>query len=158
MLIEAKNQILNIQDDFQKNECCDLFNRDNIILSFVLLKIRPIYRQTQDYDVVVVGGGIVGAASAREILLRHPNWKVALLEKENKLAIHQTGHNSGVVHAGIYYKPGTLKAKLCVEGMKLCYEYFDQKKIPYKKIGKLIVATTEDEVPRLLVRPNPFID
>lgn len=110
-----------------------------------------LFSRSEKYDVVVVGGGIVGAASAREILIRHPNWKVALLEKEDKLAAHQTGHNSGVVHAGIYYKPGSLKAKLCVEGMKLCYEYFDQKKIPYKKVGKLIVATTEEEVPRLLV-------
>lgn len=108
-------------------------------------------KKTQKYDVVVVGGGIVGAASAREILLRHPEWKVAVLEKEQKLALHQTGHNSGVVHAGIYYLPGSLKAKLCVEGMKLCYEYFDQKNIPYKKIGKLIVATTEAEIPRLMV-------
>lgn len=76
---------------------------------------------------------------------------MAVVEKEQKLALHQTGHNSGVVHAGIYYLPGSLKAKLCVEGMKLCYEYFDHKKIPYKKIGKLIVATTEAEIPRLLV-------
>lgn len=98
-----------------------------------------------------MGGGIVGTASAREILLRHPKWKVAVVEKESKLAAHQTGHNSGVVHAGIYYKPGSLKAKLCVEGMKLCYEYFDAKKIPYKKVGKLIVATNEAEVPRLMV-------
>lgn len=102
---------------------------------------------------MVVGGGIVGAASAREILLRHPNWKVAVVEKEECLAFHQTGHNSGVIHAGIYYVPGTLKAKLCVEGMQLCYKYFDEKNIPYKKVGKLIVATEEAEVPRLLVWP-----
>lgn len=84
--------------------------------------------------------------------MRHPTWKVAVVEKENRLAVHQTGHNSGVVHAGIYYKPGTLKAKLCVEGMQLCYKYFDQKHIPYKKVGKLIVATEEIEVKRLMVR------
>lgn len=110
------------------------------------------FRRTEKYDVVVVGGGIVGTASAREILLRHPTWKVAVVEKEESLAFHQTGHNSGVVHAGIYYKPGTLKAKLCVEGMQLCYKYFDEKKIPYKKVGKLIVATEEVEIPRLLVK------
>nr|XP_016945307.1 L-2-hydroxyglutarate dehydrogenase, mitochondrial isoform X1 [Drosophila suzukii] len=99
-----------------------------------------------DYDLVVVGGGIVGAASAREILLRHPSLKVAILEKESQLAKHQSGHNSGVIHAGIYYKPGTLKARLCVEGMHLAYAYLDERKIPYKKTGKLIVATDEKEV------------
>jgi len=100
----------------------------------------------RDYDLVVVGGGIVGAASAREILLRHPSLKVAVLEKESQLAKHQSGHNSGVIHAGIYYKPGTLKARLCVEGMHLAYAYLDERKIPYKKTGKLIVATDEKEV------------
>lgn len=99
---------------------------------------------------VVVGGGIVGTASAREILLRHPHLKVALVEKESKLAAHQSGHNSGVVHAGIYYKPGTLKARLCVEGSRLAYEYFDRKRIPYKKCGKLIVARNKQEIPSLL--------
>lgn len=121
---------------------------------FVFLSIKNIFvffSPVERFDVVVVGGGIVGAASAREILLRHPEWKVAVVEKENGLAKHQTGHNSGVVHAGIYYKPGTLKAKLCVEGMHLCYKYFDQKRIPYKKVGKLIVATEEAEIQRLLV-------
>lgn len=104
----------------------------------------------RDYDLVVVGGGIVGVASAREILLRHPSLKIAILEKERKLAAHQSGHNSGVIHAGIYYKPGTLKAKLCVEGLHLAYKYLDAKNIPYKKCGKLIVATNELEVSRLM--------
>ncbi|TDG47844.1 hypothetical protein AWZ03_005798 [Drosophila navojoa] len=99
-----------------------------------------------EYDLVVVGGGIVGAASAREILLRHPTLKLAILEKEPKLAMHQSGHNSGVIHAGIYYKPGTLKARLCVEGLNLAYKYLDEHQIPYKKCGKLIVATDEKEV------------
>ncbi|XP_030556741.1 L-2-hydroxyglutarate dehydrogenase, mitochondrial isoform X2 [Drosophila novamexicana] len=100
----------------------------------------------RQYDLVVVGGGIVGAASAREILLRHPALKVAILEKEPKLAMHQSGHNSGVIHAGIYYKPGTLKARLCVEGLHLAYKYLDEHQIPYKKCGKLIVATDAKEV------------
>lgn len=101
------------------------------------------------YDLVVVGGGIVGVASAREILIRHPKLKIAIIEKEKALAVHQSGHNSGVIHAGIYYKPGSLKAKLCVEGLHLSYKYLDEKKIPYKKVGKLIVATNELEVKRL---------
>lgn len=100
---------------------------------------------------MVVGGGIVGVASAREILLRNPKLKIAVIEKEKKLAFHQTGHNSGVIHAGIYYKPGSLKAKLCVEGMHLSYKYCDEKKIPYKKVGKLIVATNDVEIERLNV-------
>lgn len=103
------------------------------------------------FDLVCVGGGIVGVSSAREILLRHPHLKVAIVEKEKKLAYHQSGHNSGVIHAGIYYKPGSLKAKLCVEGLHLTYKYCDEKKIPYKKVGKLIVATNAIEVERLKV-------
>lgn len=102
----------------------------------------------------MVGGGIVGMASAREILLRHPSLKVAVVEKENKLAFHQSGHNSGVIHAGIYYKPGSLKAKLCVDGLHLSYKYLDEKNIPYKKVGKLIVATNDVEVERLNVSSN----
>lgn len=74
---------------------------------------------------------------------------MAILEKENKLAMHQSGHNSGVIHAGIYYKPGSMKAKLCVEGHHLCYKYFDEKQIPYKRVGKLIVATNQIELERL---------
>lgn len=101
------------------------------------------------YDVVVVGGGIVGVASAREFVMRHPKLKMAVVEKESNLAMHQSGHNSGVIHAGIYYKPGSLKAKLCVQGLKLTYKYCDEKKIPYKKVGKLIVATSEKELSML---------
>ena len=73
---------------------------------------------TATYDIVIVGGGIVGLATAQELINRHPALKFGLLEKESELAYHQTGHNSGVLHAGIYYKPGSLMAKLCVEGKK----------------------------------------
>ncbi|KAF2367717.1 FAD dependent oxidoreductase [Trinorchestia longiramus] len=101
------------------------------------------------YDVVVVGGGIVGTATARELAGRHPHLSLAVLEKEKTLGVHQSGHNSGVIHAGIYYKPGSLKAKLCVEGMHLAYEYCDQEGIPYRKCGKLIVAVDDTELGRL---------
>lgn len=98
---------------------------------------------------VVVGGGIVGVASACEMKRRHPEWRMAIVEKECKLAVHQSGHNSGVIHAGIYYTPGSLKAKLCVQGMHMMYAYLDKNNIPYKKCGKLIVATNNQELERL---------
>jgi len=101
------------------------------------------------YDIAVVGGGIVGLATTRELLLRRPNLRIANVEKENAWSRHQTGRNSGVIHSGIYYKPGSLKAKLCVEGRKLAWEYCDAKGIEYKPVGKLIVATDESELGRL---------
>jgi L-2-hydroxyglutarate oxidase LhgO len=101
------------------------------------------------YDIAVVGGGIVGLATGRELLTRHPGLKLVILEKEPALATHQTGHNSGVIHSGIYYKPGSLKAKLCAEGRRLLWGYCDEKKIPYRGVGKLIVATEERELPLL---------
>ncbi|XP_076296201.1 L-2-hydroxyglutarate dehydrogenase [Lasioglossum baleicum] len=101
------------------------------------------------FDLVIVGGGIVGCATAREMMIRHPTLKMAIVEKESQLARHQTGHNSGVVHAGIYYVPGSMKAKLCVEGLKLSYEYFCKNNIPHNKVGKLIVAQTKEQVKRI---------
>ncbi|KAM5129689.1 L-2-hydroxyglutarate dehydrogenase, mitochondrial [Mantella aurantiaca] len=100
-------------------------------------------------DVAIVGGGIVGLASARQLILRHPTLRFFLLEKESKIATHQSGHNSGVIHSGIYYTPGSLKARLCVRGASLLYDYCDSKRIPYKQCGKLIVAVQHQEVPRL---------
>jgi L-2-hydroxyglutarate oxidase LhgO len=100
-------------------------------------------------DIVVVGGGIVGLAVAREILGRHPGKKLALLEKETELGQHQTGHNSGVIHSGIYYAPGSMKAKACVAGARLLMQYCDKRGIPYRLCGKVIVATDEEELPRL---------
>jgi hypothetical protein len=85
-----------------------------------------------EYDLIVVGAGIVGLSTAREMMLRFRGLKVAVLDKESAVGFHQTGHNSGVVHAGIYYPVGSLKAKLCVEGLELSYKYFNEKKIPYK--------------------------
>ncbi|XP_072170956.1 L-2-hydroxyglutarate dehydrogenase, mitochondrial-like [Diadema setosum] len=105
--------------------------------------------ERKDFDVCIVGGGIVGLATAQELIWRHPNLKLAVVEKENELSLHQSGHNSGVIHAGIYYTPGSLKAKLCVEGLNLAYQYCDKHNLPYKKCGKLIVAIKEEELPRL---------
>lgn len=103
----------------------------------------------QQYDLVVVGAGIVGLATAREILQRHPEIRLAVLEKEATVASHQSGHNSGVIHTGIYYAPGSLKARLCVEGRRLLEDFCDQRGILYRRLGKLIVATAEDELARL---------
>jgi len=100
-------------------------------------------------DLAVVGGGILGLAVAREALLRHPDLRVLVLEKEPQIATHQTARNSGVVHAGIYYVPGSLKARLCVTGSSDIYAYCDEKGIPYERCGKTIVATREDEFGRL---------
>ncbi|XP_057716044.1 L-2-hydroxyglutarate dehydrogenase, mitochondrial isoform X1 [Corythoichthys intestinalis] len=100
-------------------------------------------------DVAVVGAGIVGLATARELILRHPTLTFTLLEKEKELSAHQSGHNSGVIHSGIYYTPGSLKARLCVRGAALAYDYCDKKGLPYKKCGKLIVAVEQEEIPRL---------
>lgn len=102
------------------------------------------------YDIAVVGGGIVGLATSRELLLRHPGLRLVNVEKEADWHQHQSGHNSGVIHSGIYYKPGSLKARLCVEGRRLLWNYCDEKGIPYKGVGKLIVATEDAEIPRLM--------
>ncbi len=101
------------------------------------------------YDIAVVGGGIVGLATTRELKRRFPGLSVAGVEKEDAFNKHQTGRNSGVIHSGIYYKPGSFKAKLCVEGRKLAWEFCDKSGIEYKQVGKLIVATGESELGRL---------
>ena len=100
-------------------------------------------------DVAVVGGGIVGLATALVLTERFPRCRVAVLDKEPRVAVHQTGHNSGVIHAGIYYKPGSHKARLCVDGVRRMLAFCDAHAIPYECCGKLIVATTPDEIPRL---------
>ncbi|EGD76287.1 L-2-hydroxyglutarate dehydrogenase [Salpingoeca rosetta] len=102
-------------------------------------------QHSRDFDVVIIGAGIVGLATAREIINRYPDKTVCVLEKEAEVAAHQTGHNSGVIHAGMYYEPGSTMAKCCVRGLNLMYEYCDQKGLPYDRCGKLIVAATEEE-------------
>lgn len=98
---------------------------------------------------VVVGGGIVGLAVARELALRRPDEPVTVLEKEDRLAAHQSGHNSGVAHAGIYYRPGSLKAQLCTRGRSLLREYCAARGLPYVASGKLVVAVRPAELGRL---------
>jgi (S)-2-hydroxyglutarate dehydrogenase len=101
------------------------------------------------HDVIIVGGGIVGLAVALEITKRFPRIRLLLLEKEARVGQHQSSHNSGVIHSGVYYKPGSLKAKLCVEGARAMVEFCREHGIPHQVCGKVIVATREDEFPRL---------
>jgi len=101
------------------------------------------------YDVIVVGAGIVGLASARELLRRRPGIRLAMVDKEERAGVHQTGHNSGVIHSGIYYAPGSLKARLCVAGARELYAYCEANGIPTERCGKVIVATDESELGRL---------
>jgi L-2-hydroxyglutarate oxidase len=100
-------------------------------------------------DIAIIGGGIVGLATAYQILLENPDTKVVVIEKEDVLAKHQTGSNSGVIHSGIYYKPGSLKATNCITGYKMLLEYCDQHNLHYELCGKLIVATDPSEMQRL---------
>jgi (S)-2-hydroxyglutarate dehydrogenase len=101
------------------------------------------------YDLAVVGAGIVGLAVAREFLRRRPGSRLIVIDKQASVGYHQTGHNSGVIHSGVYYRPGSLKARLCVEGARLMYEFCDANAIAYERCGKLIVAVRDDELPRL---------
>src|SRR3954465_12578164 len=103
----------------------------------------------EKWDILVVGAGILGLATARELSRRHPDAEVVVLEREDGIARHQTGNNSGVVHGGIYYAPGSLKARLCVEGARELYELCEEHAIPHERCGKVIVATSEAELPGL---------
>lgn len=97
-------------------------------------------------DICVVGAGIVGLATARELGLRHPDARIVVLERERELASHQSGHSSGVIHAGIYYRPGSLKARLCVDGARRLYDYCAERGIEARRSGKVVVATSEREL------------
>ncbi|MHA4737502.1 L-2-hydroxyglutarate oxidase [Dyadobacter sp. MSC1_007] len=101
------------------------------------------------YDITVIGGGIVGLATALRIKEQKPSLKVLLLEKEKEVAKHQTGHNSGVIHSGLYYKPGSLKATNCIRGYRMLIDFCDRKGVPYDLCGKIVVATTEEQRPLL---------
>lgn len=101
------------------------------------------------YNIVVVGAGIVGLATSLKILERNPSLKLLLLEKEDEVAKHQTGNNSGVIHSGIYYKPGSLKAVNCTRGYEMLLDFCGQNDIKYDICGKLIVATSQNEIPAM---------
>ncbi len=102
-----------------------------------------------NHDIIVIGGGIVGLATALKIKTSNPFLKILLLEKENALAKHQTGNNSGVIHSGLYYKPGSLKAKNCIHGYHLLIDFCKENNVPFELCGKIVVATEEKELPLL---------
>jgi L-2-hydroxyglutarate oxidase len=101
------------------------------------------------YDVVLVGGGIVGLATGYKLITARPDLKIAILEKESQLALHQTANNSGVIHSGLYYKPGSLKAINCIQGYHELVTFCEQEKIPYEITGKVVVATRDSQKPLL---------
>lgn len=101
------------------------------------------------YDVAIIGGGILGLSSARHLLQQHPGLRVVVVEKGSEVAGQQTGHNSGVIHSGIYYRPGSLKAQFCVDGRNSIVEFCEQHGIAFERCGKLIMASREEELPRM---------
>jgi len=102
-----------------------------------------------EYDIVVIGGGVVGMATALRLIEQRPSLKICVLEKEVKLAQHQTGNNSGVIHSGLYYKPNSLKALNCVRGYNMLLDFAQKENIPYELCGKVVIATRPDELPTL---------
>ncbi len=102
-----------------------------------------------NYDVIIIGAGLVGLATAYQTKLKNPGSKILILEKENNVSLHQSGHNSGVIHSGIYYKPGSLKAKNCIEGYNSVINFAEKYGIKYDLCGKIIVATSQEELPLL---------
>ena len=104
---------------------------------------------TDQSDVLVVGGGIVGLATALNLLEKRPRMSLVLLEKEQSVASHQTGHNSGVIHSGLYYRPGSLKASLCVEGYRRMLDFCREHAISHEVCGKVVVATSDDQITQL---------
>ncbi len=101
------------------------------------------------YDALITGAGAVGLATALKLLERRPDWKIIVVDKADRVAAHQTGHNSGVIHSGVYYPPGGTRARLCVQGYRELLDFCAEEKIPYKLTGKFIVATKEAELPGL---------
>ena len=105
--------------------------------------------ESNQYDIAIIGGGILGLSTAMQLSARAPHWRVAVLEKEEELATHQTGHNSGVMHSGIYYRPGSHKAQFCVAGLNNLVNFCNENEIEYQQCGKVIIAFEESELGRL---------
>ncbi|WP_235689679.1 L-2-hydroxyglutarate oxidase [Fulvivirga lutea] len=101
------------------------------------------------YDIIVIGAGIVGLGTALKLLEKSPNLRLLILEKEGEIAKHQTGNNSGVIHSGLYYKPGSLKATNCINGYHMLVDFCQKQDIPFELCGKVVVATSEEEIPLL---------
>ena len=101
------------------------------------------------FDICIVGGGVLGLATAYRLMQKYPNFKISVIEKEDSIALHQTGHNSGVLHSGIYYKPGSLKAINCRLGKKAMEKFCKEQEIDFELCGKIIVALNDEEVPRM---------
>src|SRR6267142_5681099 len=112
------------------------------------IPIAPVAGGSECFDVAVIGGGIVGLATAMALASDYAA-SVIVLEAEGALAAHQTGNNSGVIHSGLYYKPGSLKARLCIEGRKALVQFCDERNIPYELCGKVVVAVNESELAAL---------
>src|SRR5262249_55435190 len=112
-------------------------------------RLTPRYTRKRVRTFAIVGGGIVGLATALRLNERFPDARIRLLEKEDGVGRHQTGHNSGVLHSGLYYKPGSIKARLAVSGIRQMVEFCQENAIPHEVCGKLVVAADENELPRL---------
>jgi L-2-hydroxyglutarate oxidase LhgO len=111
--------------------------------------MQSVNLESREYDVVVIGGGILGLSTTMQLGQRYPRVKIAVVEKEDRLATHQTGHNSGVIHSGIYYRPGSWKSRFCVAGVQKLVQFCDENEIEYERCGKAIVATHASELGRL---------